>query len=94
MCKWRGRRDCWEYCLNQQGDQGEGDSDYGKNKLSAVLDTDDVRLFEDVGPIEETEMTIMRGLLQEMCQEVGNMEREYALMEIGKEKDHAGTMDE
>jgi hypothetical protein len=29
-----------------------------------------------------------------MCQEVGNMEREYALTEIGNEKDHVGTMDE
>jgi hypothetical protein len=49
-------------------------------------------MFEDVRPIEETEMTIARGLLQEMCQEVGN--REYALTEIGNDKDHAGTMDE
>ncbi|KAJ8580128.1 hypothetical protein M405DRAFT_847812 [Rhizopogon salebrosus TDB-379] len=92
-CKRRGRRDCCEYCLNRQGDQGEGDSDDGKDKLTAVLDTDDVRMFED-RPIEETEMTIVRGLLQEMCQEVGNMEREYAPTEIGNEKDHVGTMDE
>jgi hypothetical protein len=50
-------------------------------------------MFED-RPIEETEMTIVRGLLHEMCQEVGNIEREYAPTEIGNEKDHVGTMDE
>jgi hypothetical protein len=43
-------------------------------------------MFEDARPNEETNMTIMSRLLQEMCQKVGNLEREYALREIGIEK--------
>jgi hypothetical protein len=40
-------------------------------------------MFEDARPNERTNMTIISGLLQEMCQKVGNAEREYALTEIG-----------
>jgi hypothetical protein len=44
-------------------------------------------MFENARPNERTNMTIISGLLQEMCQKVGNAEREYALTEIGIEKD-------
>jgi hypothetical protein len=37
-------------------------------------------------------MTIISGLLQEMCQKVGNAEREYALTEIGIEKDYLNLL--